>query len=291
MQAGRLRWQKAWSLKDAMKLSLAIQTPEELTRSPISLLSGSLDEMLAKAAGWGADGCELMPVDPTRLDAGSIRGSLERCHLEVGAVGTALLSIVAGLTLLNPEPEKASRARTQFYRTIDFAASIGAPLLTIGGFRGRFSSVGREGRQQFIEIIREAADYSVPKGVQLVLEPINRYQSDGITSTAGGLAFLEEVNHPGLGLLIDTCHMTMEESSWTEPFRLAMEAGRLWHIHLAENNRLTPGRGLIDFKEILKTLKEIGYDRHLTLEVMAIPDPDSAACEGIAYIRNLLMNN
>lgn len=274
-----------------MKLSLAIQTPEEPTRSPISLLSGSLDEMLAKAAQWGADGCELMPVDPTRIDVGSIRASLERYQLEVGAVGTALLSIVAGLTLLSSEPGIASRARTQFYHAIDFAESMGAPLLTIGGFRGRFSSVGKEGKQQFIEIIREAADYSLPKGVRLVLEPINRYQSDGITSTAGGLAFLDEVDHPGLGLLVDTCHMTMEERSWTEPFQLAMKAGRLWHVHLAENNRLTPGRGLIDFKAILKTLKEIGYDRHLTLEVMAIPDPDSSAREGIAYIRNLLMNN
>lgn len=271
-----------------MKLSLAIQTTESPNRSPISLLSGSLEEMAAKAADWGADGVELMPLDVSQLDPDQVFATFARQRLEICAVGTALFAILGGMTLLDPDAERAARAKDRLFRAIEFAAAVGAPLLTIGGFRGRFSALGAEGRQRFIDILLRAGDLAMLNKVRIVLEPINRYQSDGIASAAEGLKFLADLDHKSVGLLIDTCHMTMEESSWTEPFRQVMAAGKLWHIHLAESNRLPPGNGLVDFPSILSVLKEIGYNRHLTLEVFAKPDPDTAARQGLAHIRQLL---
>ena len=194
-----------------MKLSLAVQTTETPNRSPISLLSGSLDEMARKAADWGADGVELMPVDVSQLDAGEIAATFARQRLEICAVGTALFAILGGMTLLDPDAEKSERAQQRLQDAIHFAAAIGAPLLTIGGFRGRFSAFGAEGRRKFIEILRRAGDLAAQESVRIVLEPINRYQSDGIASAADGLNFLAELDHDLVGLLIDTCHMTMEE--------------------------------------------------------------------------------
>jgi sugar phosphate isomerase/epimerase len=264
-----------------MKLSIAIQTPETPERSPISLLSGSFEEMAAKAADWGADGVELMPLDVILLNPDEISSTL----------GTALFAILGGMTLLDPDPEKAARAKDRLFQAIEFTSSVGASLLTIGGFRGRFSALGTEGRTRFIEILQRAGDLASLKKVRIVLEPINRYQSDGIASAEEGLQFLADLGHPSVGLLIDTCHMTMVESSWSEPFRQVMAAGKLWHVHLAESNRLSPGNGLVDFPAILSVLKEIGYNRHLTLEVFAKPDPDTAARQGLAYMRQLLTSN
>jgi sugar phosphate isomerase/epimerase len=274
-----------------MKLSLAVQTTEAPDRSPISLLSGSLDEMAAKAAGWGADGVELMPLDVSLLDPTEIAGTFARHNLEICAVGTALFAILGGMTLLDPDAARAARARDHLFQVIGFASAVGAPLLTIGGFRGRFSALGAEGRSRFIEIMRGAGDYAAEKDVRIVLEPINRYQSDGIASVAEGLQFLSDLHHESLGLLIDTCHMTMVESSWTEPFRQVNHSGKLWHVHLAESNRLPPGNGLVDFSAVLGVLKEIGYDRHLTIEVFAQPDPDTAARQGLRYIREMLASS
>lgn len=271
-----------------MKLSLAIQTTETPNRSPISLLSGTLDEMALKAADWGADGVELMPLDVSLLDPDEIAATFARHNLEICAVGTALFAILGGMTLLDPDVEKAARARERLFRAIEFAAAVGAPLLSIGGFRGRFSALGADGRQKFIDIMRRAGDIAHLNKVRVVLEPINHFQSDGIASAAEGLQFLSDVDHDSVGLLIDTCHMTTEESSWTEPFRQVMAAGKLWHVHLAESNRLPPGNGLVDFASILRVLEEIGYDRHLALEVFAKPDPDTAARQGLAHIRQLL---
>ena len=51
-----------------MKLALAIQTPEVPRLVPVALLSGTLEEKLAKAALWGADGVELMTSHPAQVD-------------------------------------------------------------------------------------------------------------------------------------------------------------------------------------------------------------------------------
>jgi len=95
--------------------------------------------------------------------------------------------------------------------------------------------------------------------VRIALEPLNRFEGDLLNNVAQGLAFLEELNHPAVGLLVDTFHVNIEETSWTEPFRQAMSAGKLFHVHLGDNNRLPPGHGLIDFAAILATLHEAGY--------------------------------
>ncbi len=61
-----------------MKLSLAIQTPEVPRVVPVALLSGSLEEKLAKAAQWGADGVELMTSQPRQIDVIQLKGLLDK---------------------------------------------------------------------------------------------------------------------------------------------------------------------------------------------------------------------
>lgn len=109
-----------------------------------------------------------------------------------------------------------------------------------------------------------------------------------MNSAEEGLAFLDEVGHPALGLVLDTYHVNIEERSWTEPFRRVMAAGRLLHVHLGDNNRLPPGRGLIDFLAIVAVLREIGYNGYLLAELLAKPDPDTAAQQTLTYMRSLL---
>ncbi len=70
--------------------------------------------------------------------------------------------------------------------------------------------------------------------------------------------------------------MNIEEASRTEPFRAALAAGRLFHVHVGDNNRLPPGRGLIDFATIVDTLHGAGYHGYLSAELLAEPDGDTA---------------
>ena len=269
-----------------MKLSLAIQTPDVPFQLPVALLSGSLDEKLRKAAALGADGVELMCYDPASLDAESIRSKLENNGLEAAAVASGGLG-VGKITLLHPDPQICEVARSRLMDLIYFAARLGAPLVTIGGFRGRSNGDQRASLIHLGEILLEAATIADIRGVRLAVEPINRYEGDLIHNSAQGLAFLDQVDHPAVGLLLDTFHMNIEEASWTEPFARVYAAEKLFHVHLGDNNRLPPGKGLIDFQAILQTLRSLGYQEFLSAELLALPDADTAAADTLAYLRTL----
>jgi sugar phosphate isomerase/epimerase len=272
----------------AIKLSLATQTPEVEPNVPVSLLTGDFEQKLARAAELGADGVELMPVDPGALDVAGLTNSLAQARLEVAAVGSGALAFAAGLTLLHPQPERAVEARVRFHQLIDLAAALGAPFVTVGSFRGRVASVGEGGRDHLAAVLSEAAVYAQGRDVRLALEPLNRYEADVIHTVDEALAYLEEIGQPALGLVVDTYHVNIEERSWTAPFRQAMAAGKLWHVHLGDNNRLPPGQGLIDFPAIVSTLRELGYAGYLSAELLARPDPDTAARQTLTYMRSLL---
>jgi sugar phosphate isomerase/epimerase len=271
-----------------MRLSLVVQTPEVEPTIPVAFFTGSFEEKLVKAAELGIDGIELMAADPMALDVDAIGAGLRENGLEAAAVGSGAVAFVTGLTLLHADPEKADQARLRLRELVDFAAGVGAPLVTVGSFRGRLASVGADGRDRLAAILRDGAAYAEAQSVRLALEPLNRYESDIVNNAQEGLAFLAEVGHPALGLLLDTFHVNVEERSWTEPFRGAMAAGRLSHVHLGDNNRLPPGHGLIDFPAIVATLREIGYNGYLSAELLAKPDPDTAARQTMTYMRSLL---
>ncbi len=270
-----------------LKLAICVQTEEAPRQVPVALFTGPLAERAAKAAAAGADGLELMPVDPARLDAAAIRSLLAEHGLSAAAIGSGAIAFSTGLTLLHADPIMAEQARSRLADLMDFAAAVGAPVVTIGSLRGRVSAAGPAGRDELARVLAAAAQHAGDVGVRLALEPVNRYELDLIHTAEEGLAFVDEIGHGALGLVLDTFHMNIEEVSRTEPFRRALAAGRLFHVHVGDNNRLPPGRGLIDFAEIVDTLHEAGYHGYLSAELLAQPDGDTAARQTLDHLRPL----
>ena len=272
-----------------MKLSITIQTPEVKQAVPVSLLSGTLGEKISKACLMGVNGLELMTTFPEDLDAAGIYDSIVEKDMQISAISSGALAFTLGITLLHSDKEVSTTAIQRLHRLIEFASKVQAPVVTIGSFRGRLgNTANNEGYSQLTAILRDAADYAQSLSVRLALEPLNRYETDFITNAEEGLNYLAQVDHPAIGLLLDTYHVNLEESSWTEPFRQVMAAGKLFHIHIGDNNRLPPGRGLIAFPEIVSTLDQICYIGYLSAELLGKPDPDTAAKQTIAYMRSLI---
>jgi sugar phosphate isomerase/epimerase len=272
-----------------MKLSLATPTPEVEVPIPVALLSGTFPDRLQKAARLGYDGIELMVVRPQELSAQEIRAQVSQAGLEVAAVASGAIYMLDKLSLLASEQEVSRQAAARLHALIDFAEKLGAPLVTIGSFRGRMAWVGGyEARSMLVDTLGMAAEKGAQQGVRLALEPLNRYETDIVQTAQEGLALIDEVGHSHLGLLLDTYHANIEEVSLYDCSRQAAAAGRLWHVHLGDSNRLPPGQGHIDFPGIVATLREIGYRGYLSAELLARPDPDAAAVATVAYMRQLL---
>jgi sugar phosphate isomerase/epimerase len=273
-----------------MRLSLSIQTPDVEKTLPVAQLTGSLEEKLKKAAALGADGVELITTHPAQIDATNLRSRLDYHRLQTAAVASGGMASASGLTLLHSDQIVARHAQQRLEELIDFAGTVGAPVVTIGSFRGRISSTGEAARERLAGILREAGQRAESNKVRLALEPLNRYESDFLYTVEETLEFLETVHHPCVGVLIDTYQANIEEASRTDPFLKAIQAGKLFHVHIADNNRLPPGFGMIDFAGIVKTLDSAGYTGFLSAELLPHPDADTSARETITFMRKLVPN-
>ena len=137
-----------------------------------------------------------------------------------------------------------------------------------------------------VEALQECSAVAADEGVRFALEPLNRYETDLIHTVEDGLDLIQRVGAENFGLLLDTFHMNIEEPSIEDSIRACGE--RTFHFHVADSNRWPPGAGHLDFRSILSTLRETGYDGYVSGEFMPVPDADTGAQRAIEHLRSLI---
>jgi sugar phosphate isomerase/epimerase len=115
--------------------------------------------------------------------------------------------------------------------------------------------------------------------VPLLLEPLNRYETNLINELGGALAFLETLQTRNIKLLCDLFHMNIEEESLAGS--ISMAKAHVGHVHFADSNRRAVGYGHTEIGPVVEALREIGYAGYLSAEVFPLPDPESAARQTI----------
>jgi D-psicose/D-tagatose/L-ribulose 3-epimerase len=141
--------------------------------------------------------------------------------------------------------------------------------------------------QRVVPILSDLAKYANDRGIQTLLEPLNRYSTPYCTTAADAVAIVQKINQDNFGVLLDTFHMNIEEDSFENA--ITSTQGLLHHVHFADNNRKMPGLGHIDFKTIMKALKRIGYNNeYISFEPNLTSDRHSADTEfGLNFIKSL----
>lgn len=173
------------------------------------------------------------------------------------------------------------------YRIIDLASPWEA-MVVIGGVRGTLTGTDLEHIDQYhrtVDAVRRYAEYALAQNVSLVIEPINRYETNYLNTIAEALQFIEDVDLDNLGILADTFHMNIEEANLAESLRSAGE--RIHHVQFTDSNRLAAGRGHIDFHALAAVLMESGYRGYLSTETLPLPDSRTAAQQAIELFRTL----
>jgi len=100
---------------------------------------------------------------------------------------------------------------------------------------------------------------------------MNRYEAYLVTTVADGLAYVDAVGSPRVGLTLDLFHASIEEPDVPGAIRAA--GPRLWHVQVADTNRRGLGRGHLDLAACLAALADVAYTGALVVEVMP-PGPD-----------------
>ncbi|WP_163582115.1 TIM barrel protein [Gracilibacillus saliphilus] len=79
-----------------------------------------------------------------------------------------------------------------------------------------------------------------PLGITIVIEPLNKKESNIITSVPETVALVEKVNRPSIQVLADLYHM-MEENESLENIKTARSY--LQYVHVADSGRMVPETG------------------------------------------------
>ena len=220
-----------------------------------------------KFKALGFDGVEIALQEKGDIDTSLVKDKLEENGL---ACGTICALVGAGTDLRGPDPKVIADGKQYIRDLIDVAADLGTETI-IGPL---YSAVGRaemvepEQRKKEWKTVKEGLTevcaYAEDKGIDLALEPLNRFETDFINICEDALRMADEIGSPKLGVHLDTFHMNIEEKSSADAVRAAGD--RLFHFHASENDRGAPGTGQVEWVELAKALKDIGYDRWVVIE-------------------------
>lgn len=267
-----------------MKLSIVLST--QPAKFQAATFKGDLATNLARIAAMGYDGVELAIRDPQLVDFDSLEQLVLEQNLSVPAIGTGQAWGEEGLSFTDPDPAVRQAAINRINSHLPGAARFGAVII-IGLIRGLVKPGVEPARamEWLVRALQECSAAARAQDLRLALEPINRYETTLINTTAQGQDLITAVGADNFGLLLDTFHMNIEEPAIEDGIRLCH--GRIFHFHVADSNRWYPGAGHLDFKSILNALSATGYQGFVSGEFLPKPDADSAAREGIGYLRRI----
>jgi D-psicose/D-tagatose/L-ribulose 3-epimerase len=247
----------------------------------------------------GFDGIEVPIFNPAEFPAELIR----RTTAENGLECTVCSVIPEGMSVFSDDADVRRRTRAHLEACIKGIADAGASLFAgpmyspVGYLPGRRRT--RDEWKRAVECYAELGPVLARHGVTLALEPLNRFETFFLNTAADAAALAGEVNHPHVGVLIDTFHSNIEEKDVAQAYRTA--GPHLRHVHTCENDRGTPGSGHVEWDDVFTALRDVRYDGWLTIESFGFsiggisaaasiwrdlaPTPDSIAWEGIDFLK------
>lgn len=240
----------------------------------LSLFPGDLKKTFSIAKEFKFDGIEISLANPEEISLSELRDLVDNYQIGIAAVATGGVAVRDGLIFSSPEKSIRKAAIQRIKKHIEFASLFNA-VVVIGLVKGWVINDYSQSENLITECLKECNEYSIEKGVNIALEPINRFQEDFFHSILDCKAYLDKIQLPNIKMMIDSFHMNMEDSDMWENMRQAKNY--IIHVHYSDSNRLAPGMGHFDFMKMTQVLKEIGYKGYLSAEILPFPDAFTAA--------------
>jgi D-psicose/D-tagatose/L-ribulose 3-epimerase len=272
----------------------------------VSPFSNKTLGLVKKVREIGFDIIEICIEDPATIDVSRINEALKE---------NDLMATICGA--FGPDRDASSedrniRANTVNYlkACIDAARELGSPFVAGPMYsatgKTRLLSSDERAKQWSlaIETLKPVADYAGQRGVQLAIEPLNRFETDFINTVEQGMDLVGRIGASNVGFLLDTFHMNIEEKDIAAAIRKA--GSKVFHFHSCENDRGTPGTGHVEWKEVASALREINYQGPVVIEAFTTeiteiaravslwrplaPSQDSLARDGLRFLQKIFNN-
>lgn len=198
-----------------------------------------------------------------------------------------LLAFTEGYYLTSPDPEVRRRTGDYLAELARLCRDLGGHLLVLGSPKQRnlLPGVTHDDAMKYAaEVIQRAMPAYAECGATLAIEPLGPQEGDFLLTAALGSQLVDMVASPHCRLHLDVKAMSSEGTPIPEIIRANRR--HFAHFHANDANRRGPGMGDIDFLPILATLREVGYDGWVSVEVFDYtPGVEALARESIDYLR------
>lgn len=221
-----------------------------------------LETTLERISRQGYHALEIQGT-PEDYDTAEVKKLLDKYNLKCWGSVTLMLG-ERNLVARDPAQRAAS---VQYVKDIITMVKEldGHMVSVVPGTVGKIVPDGRpeEEWEWAVASMKECYAFAEEHGILIGIEPINRFETYFINRADQALA-LAEATGPNCGVCLDIFHMNLEENDYHAAIRKAGK--RLVGFHVADNNRMAPGMGRLDWPALVNTLKEVGFDGALSVE-------------------------
>ncbi len=266
-----------------------------------AVVSDDLFPIIDRLKKIGYDGVECLIGSP---DEKAYKRFGDHAH-NIGLETTSVFVVGVEENPVNPSAEIRARGLDRIKWGIDRAHDMNAkvmcgPFHSAHGFFTKKPPQDEE-YQRCAEVLHAAGEYASQAGITLALEALNRFECYLCNTMDQLQRLIKASDHPNVKAMFDTHHANIEEKK--NQTALQTIAPYLAHVHISENDRGTPGDGLVQWDENFSALAEIKFDGWLTIEAFSRNDPDFAnainvwreysapwdmATKGLAFIKQQL---
>ena len=159
--------------------------------------------------------------------------------------------------------------KTEAYldKALGRAAQLGVKVIVLGSPKSRNVPEGYpmdKAWSQLVELLKTMDPLVRTRGITVVIEPLNKGESNIINTAAEGLQLAKAADRENIKLLIDYYHLVMER----ENPEIILDAGSyIKHIHFANPaGRVYPAEKVDGYVRFVDLLKRIGYEERISIE-------------------------
>ena len=228
--------------------------------------SGKRLDLLKKVKGIGYDTVEIGVTDWSDKNVKSINNGLKENDLNC---------IVCGIpgpdeSIISPD-ENIQKKGVEFIKgLVDLCNKFNSKMLV-----GPTYSVGKypelikpdkrkKAWESCTKNLKILGKYAGECGVKIAIEPLNRYETAFLNMAEDAVNLIKEVDDPNIGVQLDVYHMNIEEKNLEDAI---VRTGKyLFHMHVPEHDRGTPGTGHTDWNGVAKGLKKISFKECIVIE-------------------------
>lgn len=235
-------------------------------------------KLLEDLKKWGFEGVEFPMFAPDCSPWAKCKSLLA----DLGMGATVVGVLPEGASLIQEDAAAQKVGLDHLKASIDSCVELGAETLAGPIYHPVGALIGRgpndDERKRCAENLQKLADHAEGSGVDISVEPLNRFETFFINCQEDSATLIDAVGKANVGILYDTFHANIEEKSIGDAIRRGGK--RINHVHVCSNDRGTPGEDHILWDENFKALKEVGYDGWLTIEAFGawLPEIAGATC-------------